>query len=269
MDSIINRRSIRTYTGEKLKKEHKEKILEYIDYEKNLIGINGNKMIIRLREADGTIGGKIGTYGMIKNAPAYLVVICKNDRANMLDCGYVFEKMVLFLQELGIGTCWLAGTFNRKELISEEDLDNEYFIPIISPVGYGKEEISVKDKIARKIANSDKRKEFDSLFFFKDFNTKIEDNNLKQVLEMVRLAPSASNKQPWRVVVDENECTHFYVKRNPSYLGVNGLSFDVQWLDIGIALSHFEIASKRSKFYYDKPNINIPFEHTEYVISVR
>jgi len=267
--NIVKRKSIRTYTCENLKEDHKNKIVEYISNHKNLIGINNNKITIKLRESDGTIGGKIGTYGMINNAPAYLVLICKNDKDNMLDCGYVFEKMVLFLQELGLGTCWLAGTFNRKQLMIEEDFDSDYFIPIISPVGYAVDKMPMKEKIVRIIPKSDKRKEFDSLFFYKDFHTKISNEKLRRTLEMVRLAPSASNKQPWRVVMDEDDCAHFYIKRNPSYLGTNSLGFDVQWLDIGIALSHYEIASNKSEFYYTQPNINIPFEHMEYVISVK
>ena len=54
---------------------------------------------------------------------------------------------------------------------------------------------------------------------------------------MVRLAPSASNKQPWRII-RENNIFHFFIKRSriPGYL-------NIQYIDIGISLCHFELAA--------------------------
>lgn len=51
----------------------------------------------------------------------------------------------------------------------------------------------------------------------------------KITLEMVRLAPSAGNKQPWRVILKDGAC-HFYYR--PGSFATN---------DIGIALCHFEL----------------------------
>ena len=93
MKSIITRKSIRTFTGEALSELHRNKILEYINNERNMTGIHNNIIRVELRETNGSIGGNIGTYGMIKRAPAFLVLIAKNSKENSLDCGYVFEKM--------------------------------------------------------------------------------------------------------------------------------------------------------------------------------
>ena len=54
---------------------------------------------------------------------------------------------------------------------------------------------------------------------------------------MVRLAPSAVNRQPWRILVDQN-CVHFYLKRTK---GFNGGKIDMQKIDMGIALCHFDL----------------------------
>jgi hypothetical protein len=62
-------------------------------------------------------------------------------------------------------------------------------------------------------------------------------------LEMVRLAPSASNKQPWRVI-RKGQRWHFYLRRSQGYRKRNHSLFgvaDMQRLDIGIAMSHFEM----------------------------
>ena len=65
------------------------------------------------------------------------------------------------------------------------------------------------------------------------------------MLEAVRLAPSAVNKQPWRVVVCGDRA-HFYEKRSKGYVSADG--WDIQKIDMGIALSHFELAAKEKGY---------------------
>ena len=64
-----------------------------------------------------------------------------------------------------------------------------------------------------------------------------------QPLEMVRLAPSAVNKQPWRVVIADN-AAHFYLKRSKGFGHETDL--DMQKIDMGIALCHFALTAKES-----------------------
>lgn len=60
---------------------------------------------------------------------------------------------------------------------------------------------------------------------------------------MVRLGPSAVNKQPWRAVV-MNDTVHFYLKRNKDFaIGQHG---DMQKIDVGIALCHFDLAAQEA-----------------------
>ncbi len=62
---------------------------------------------------------------------------------------------------------------------------------------------------------------------------------------MVRLAPSASNKQPWRIRISPG-VFNFYLKRTPGYK--KGSSrVDLQRIDMGIAMSHFELACRELK----------------------
>jgi hypothetical protein len=91
------------------------------------------------------------------------------------------------------------------------------------------------------------------------------------VFEMVRRGPSASNKQPWRLVYDSSKnCVHFYLAHTPNY--GNKISFDLQYLDIGIAMYHFEAAVTELghdfKWVMDEqPTIKVPDEQCEYIAT--
>ncbi|MBO7399910.1 MAG: nitroreductase, partial [Clostridia bacterium] len=91
---------------------------------------------------------------------------------------------------------------------------------------------------------------------------------LVDALEAVRLAPSAVNKQPWRVILSGNRA-HFYEKRSRGY---NDGEWDIQKIDMGIALCHFEVAAKengiRAVFDIADPGIAAA-EDTVYIASFR
>ena len=64
-----------------------------------------------------------------------------------------------------------------------------------------------------------------------------------EALEMLRLAPSASNRQPWRALLSGREL-HLFLQRTPGYGRATGV--DLQRLDIGIAMAHFELALREA-----------------------
>jgi len=98
----------------------------------------------------------------------------------------------------------------------------------------------------RGAAGSDKRKPWSELFFADNFPTPLTPKQAgiyAEVLENVRLAPSAANKQPWRVIYDtQRNVFHFFLARTFSYklMGMSSL----QDIDLGIAMSHFELTAR-------------------------
>ena len=95
---------------------------------------------------------------------------------------------------------------------------------------------------------ADTRLPWEKLFFKGDFSHPLTREGAKELcpdyedaLEFVRLAPSAVNKQPWRIVCD-GKAFHFYEARTLSPDSHNG--FDIQRVDMGIALNHFHLAAK-------------------------
>ncbi len=265
MESINTRKSTRTYLKQALSEKDSRLIRDYISKEENRIGLFKNKIGIQLVLTD--MSGKIGTYGIIKNAPAFLIVICENTKEALIDCGYVFEKMVLFLEENNLGTCWLGGSFNRKSLKKLGIAPaGEMFVPVISPVGYKSDNKNFADDIIRQQAGSDSRLDFDKMFFSGEYGTRICDSAIREKLELVRLAPSSSNKQPWRIVMNGQGAADFYIERFPNYAG-NKFGYDMQMLDMGIAATHYAIAfGKEAVSVYEIDAVNDI--SAEYVFSI-
>jgi hypothetical protein len=51
---------------------------------------------------------KLGTYGFIKGARAFIIGAIKHSEKNLEDYGYLMEQVILFATSLGLGTCWLG-----------------------------------------------------------------------------------------------------------------------------------------------------------------
>ncbi len=93
------------------------------------------------------------------------------------------------------------------------------------------------------------------------------DTSTREKLEYVRMAPSASNKQPWRIVMDVNGEAHFFIERTPKY--GHALGYDIQMIDMGIALSHYVLASGKDHVFQKEIWMDMPNENTSYLFSVK
>lgn len=149
-------------------------------------------------------------------------------------------------------------------------LEQDEIMPCVSPLGYPSAKMSLRENVMRKAVRADSRNPFEKLFFDGTFDTRLtkeKAGSLTEILEMVRLAPSAVNRQPWRVVLDKNGA-HFYLKRTKGYVGE--ATGDMQKIDLGIALCNFELAAKESGikicFSVNDPGIAAGAD-TEYIAS--
>jgi Putative TM nitroreductase len=276
IETIRNRQSIRTYEAQTLTAADYSKINDYIHKKQNFMGPFGRKAKIELVQVTNNVtnkGIKLGTYGFIKNPSAYLVGVTENNQVSLLDFAYTFQKLILLLTEWGIGTCWMGGTFSRTSFERELQMGESEFIPGITPIGYPNQKTRVFDKAVRLVVKADNKKPWDKLFYKANFEnslTKDKADILEIPIEMVRLGPSASNKQPWRLVVAEDgKVCHFYIEHTPNYS--TKLGYDMQLLDMGIAMCQFELACQElsiSGFWaIEAPKIHLPNQQTEYIVS--
>ena len=182
--------------------------------------------------------------------------------------GYSFELLVLYAQSLGLGTVWVGGTMDRAAFEKAMELTADEVMPCMSPLGYPSRKMSLRESMMRKGIKADERMAFEELFFDGCFAaplTKEKAGRLFHPLEMVRLAPSAVNKQPWRVVLTDN-AAHFYLKRSK---GFNGGTIDMQKIDMGIALCHFDLAAREADLapHFVQSDPGLDAEGLEYIAS--
>lgn len=261
--SIQARRSVRTYSGEAISEDILSKIEIFLERNDNPFGVPITFQVIDARKH------KVSS-PVILGADIYVAGKYKKSKNAELAFGYEFEKFVLYAASLGLGTVWLAATFDRKAFENAVFLKEDEVMPAVTPVGYAAEKPSLRESLMRKGLKADERLPFETLFFSNDFSQalKAEEANIwRSPLEMVRLAPSATNKQPWRVVVEERKA-HFFEKKTKGYARES--TGDIQKVDLGIAMCHFEIAAAESgligKFIQINPELALE-EDIEYIAT--
>lgn len=150
-----------------------------------------------------------------------------------LSLGFSFEQVVLGAWQMGLGTCWIAATFKGTDFERGVVWPRGERLRIVCPVGKPAS-LSVKERLMRFAVRSNRRKPFDTLFFKDDFAHPLSpDSAFGEALEMMRLAPSSTNSQPWRALVREDAVLFYYKPK--SSLSV---------LDCGIGLCHFDAAER-------------------------
>lgn len=240
-ETVKARHSIRSYQDRPIPPEVMGKIKSYVEKLSNPFSV---EVSFHLLEKEVTADGeKLGTYGVIKGASHFIGASVASGELGLEALGYSFEKLILYLTSLGLGTCWLGGTFDRSSFASAMKLNKEDLFPAISPFGYPQEKKRMMESMMRLLAKSDQRMEWSNIFFEENFAhplTQAVAGEYAFPLEMMRLAPSAVNKQPWRVVKSKG-AYHFYKTKSEKQ---NKLGIDIQRTDVGIAACHFHLAAQ-------------------------
>jgi hypothetical protein len=251
----MSRKSVRNYSGEAIKSTELGMLKAFINELNTADSVFGNKVRLQLLE-NGSGNGNLGTYGVIKGAQSFMAAACKKGAHDLEDVGYQFEKLILFATGLGLGTVILGGTFSRGGFAKAMKLQEGETLPVVSPVGYEGGKKSLLGRLVK--SNAGNRKPWGELFFDGNFGAPLSSgDDFAEVLEAVRQAPSAMNAQPWRIVKDDGGF-HFY----------SAGTVDMNRIDMGIALCHFEIAAAEKGFAGNFRDLGRPGEENlRYLVS--
>lgn len=213
LDAIKNRHSVRNYEAKKIEADKVEKIRAKIEE----LNKEGNLHLQFMEDAGKTYNKLFNKVAGLGSAPSVIACVGIGDETLEQRVGYYGEKLVLFIQELGLNTCW-AGTFNEKNIGAEVG-DGEKLVISIA-VGYGKDKGKPhKSKSLEQVIEA----KGDRPYWF------------NKGVDMALLAPTAINQQKFTIRLNEDESVDFVDK--------GGIFSQV---DLGIVRCHFEIGAEKS-----------------------
>lgn len=217
-DMIFKRKSVRKFSMAPLPAPELEGILAFVNSAKSLAG--------DLRtECHFLHAGEVKNLLPIK-APHYLCLYSEPGEHSLLNAGYLLQQVDLYLSSRAIGSCWLGlAKPNRQVALKRNGLDFVIMLALGPPL----------EPVHRERASEFRRKPMDRV-------TDLADSKSQELLEAVRLAPSASNSQPWFVTGDDDG---FKFGRDKLGLIKSVLYDKMNLIDMGIALCHFELALKQ------------------------
>jgi nitroreductase len=277
-DIIRKRYSCRNYLPESIPAEKQTHLNRFIaGLGSGPFGTGQRFALVAATDGDRSALRRLGTYGYIKNPPGFIIGATKAAQYDLEDYGYQMERIILEATRIGLGTCWLGGTFTKSSFPRKIAARPDELVPAVTAIGNPASRRRWIEIIRRPDPTIERRLPFDTLFFEGDFDHPMafEDaGEYSLVLEMVRRAPSASNKQPWRVIRTGQDW-HFYLQRTPGYRDQFLVRWatvaDMQRLDMGIAMAHFELTAHEvglpGGWIRREPDVEKPGDLTEYVVS--
>mgnify|MGYP004566618333 FL=1 len=213
IDAIKERHSVRNYEAKRIEADKVEKIRAKIEE----LNKEGNLHLQFMEDAGKTYNKLFNKVAGLGSAPSVIACVGIDDETLEQRVGYYGEKLVLFIQELGLNTCW-AGTFNEKNIGAEVG-DGEKLVISIA-VGYGKDKGKPhKSKSPEQVIEA----KGDRPYWF------------NKGVDMALLAPTAINQQKFTIRLNEDESVDFVDK--------GGIFSQV---DLGIVRCHFEIGAEKS-----------------------
>jgi len=179
----------------------------------------------------------IGSYGLVQNAPHLLAGILPYESdAARVDLGYVLEQVVLEATRLELGTCWVTGSYDPRAAGSVLAVDSTEVVAAVCALGYPSTTRLGRfhSDAVRRLAGGSRRKQLSEIVFLGEWGVpwtaERADPSLVTALEHCRLAPSATNRQPWRFIVRRDAVVLALARSKP--------------IDAGIVMSHFALAAE-------------------------
>lgn len=201
--------------------------------------------------AQEALGGEpmLSGVGLLTRAPLYLVSHGPETPGRMEELGFRTERVILEATEAGLGSCWVGGMFRRETAARAVGCPTEDVVAI-TPMGYPEEGWRTRVGAGLvKVASVrlGKRRPLEETMHWQEWGQAVPEwalsPEVRQALEMARLAPSWNNLQPWHFVASERELVALADSRPQRGNDPPGRPY---WrLDVGIAMCHFQLAMEQ------------------------
>lgn len=162
--------------------------------------------------------------GKVRGTDAFAALI-QGGGAELPRCGYVGESFVLECSAMGLGSCWLGGTYKKNLAVQSVALGQDERLVCVIAVGKpGESYVGRPRKSLCELTGLNRTQ----LMELPEWQ--------QHALSCARLAPSALNAQPWRFLVEGESLA---VERK-------GANFGFGALDQGIAMLHMELGASHA-----------------------
>lgn len=217
--AVENRVSRRKFEKEPIADGEKGKIISLIHQLNEASGLT----MTFVEDGSGAFQKLRKSYGLFTNVRSLILMKGKKDDKDLKEkIGYYGEDLVLAITDLGLGTCWVGGTFDKDELTIDNGEELVCVVVLGKVAAPSLTEKMVRSATHRKIKSIDERI--------------ISDQPLPQWvqngMEAVLLAPSAKNTQKSTFKYENNILSAQIIDDYPMDL-----------IDLGIAKKHFEIGA--------------------------
>jgi nitroreductase len=221
---IFKRKSIRKYDLTPLDDDTLENIKDHIASLKSLYkDIEVDFKIISQNDVNSR---------MMKKAPHYIAAFSEikekyTKEGYKTNIGFILQQMDLFFSANGLGSCWQGIPKPHKEVLKSSDLEFIILMAFGNP----------KETLHRNNILEFKRKPLHKI-------CKISDSSFDEILEAARLAPSATNSQPWFFTENtENNNVINVHSFKPNIMRAIMLKKYIP-IDMGIALYHLKVGAE-------------------------
>ena len=212
-EAITSRHSVRQYLDQPIEPEKREQIAAMIQQCNAESGLH----IQAVYDDSACFPSLLAHYGMFRNAKNYLVLAGSTAMTDLRGvCGYYGQKLVLALQQMGLNTCWIGGSYSKKKTAAT--LENDEEIVCIIAMGYG--ETQGKPRRSKPIEKLCNVPEDEMPKWF------------RHGMMAAQLAPTALNQQKFFVTLEGDSVTVTSTKKNA-----------MAEIDRGIVRCQFEAAS--------------------------
>ena len=162
---------------------------------------------------------------------AFAALVAKDSMEASEELGYYGEKLVLRAVQLGLGTCWVASTYDAASFHADA-AEGERLWDVI-PLGYAMAKTPLKQAMTRSMIRKRDRKKEKFLDEGSDVTYADAPDWVKKGIDAMLLGPSAVNQQPVNVLMKDGTVSMVICKRG------HGLEYN----DMGIAKRQFEIGA--------------------------
>lgn len=167
---------------------------------------------------DSVFGSFFVSYGLFHGVRNY-IIIAGREGADGEKAGYYGERLVLEAVQMGLSTCWVAGTYSRRN--ASEHIPSDMSIIAVIAIGYAaKEGKSHKSKSPEKVSSS----------------TSPVPEWFSEGIRMALLAPTAMNQQK------------FFIRNDNGKVTAEAKAGRYTVLDLGIVKYHFEVGAGKENF---------------------